>query len=147
MDAQQNKQLAMQAYQMFNDKNIKGLLAMYQDDVEWIGTDNGHIPTAGNYHGKAGVAQFFAKLDETLEAISFEPQKFIADGDTVVVTGASRWRVKSTGRSYDNPWVHVMTIRDGKVARFQQYNDTAAAEAAFRPVSGAGQSPEAPLHH
>lgn len=40
-----------------------------------------------------------------------------------------------------------MTIRDGKVARFQQYNDTAAAAAAFRPVSGAGQSPEAPLHH
>lgn len=90
MDAQQNKQLAMQAYQMFKDKNIKGLLDMYQDDVEWVGTDNEHIPTAGNYHGKAGVAQFFAKLDETLEAISFEPQKFIADGDTVVVTGASR---------------------------------------------------------
>jgi ketosteroid isomerase-like protein len=147
MDAQQNKQLAMQAYQMFNDKNIKGLLDMYQDDVEWIGADNEHIPMAGNYHGKAGVAQFFAKLDEMLEAISFEPKKFIAEGDTVVAIGDSRWRVKSTGQSYDNPWVHVMTIRDGKVARFQQYNDTAAAEAAFRPISGIGQSADAPLHH
>lgn len=147
MDIQQNKQLAMQAYQMFKNKDIKGLLDLYEDDVEWIGNDNEHIPFGGNYHGKSGVAQFFITLDQTLEPLSFEPQNFIAEGDTVVVTGAASWRVKSTGQSYNTPWVHVMTIRDGKVARFQHYNDTAAAEAAFRPMAGIGQSENAPLHH
>src|SRR5665647_2890992 len=140
MDTSQAKQLVMQGYQLYKDKNIKGLLELYHDDIEWIGNDSDHIPYAGSYHGKAQVAQFFTKLDQAQDVITFEPQKFIAEGDTVVVTGISSWHVKSTGQTYDNPWVHVMTVRDGKVARFQQYNDTAAAEAAYRPMAAIPQS-------
>jgi hypothetical protein len=38
--------------------------------------------------------------------------------------------------------VHIFTIRDGKVARFHQFNDTAAAERAYRPLqASAGDQP------
>lgn len=139
MNSQENKQLVMRGYQLFKDNDITGLLELYTDDIEWKGAESDYIPFFGTYKGKNQVAQFFTKMDQAQEAIQFEPQIFIAENDKVVVTGQSIWLVKSTGQRYENPWVHIFTIRDGKVARFQQYNDTAAAEAAYRPTQTSTQ--------
>lgn len=147
MNSQEAKQLVMQGYQMFKNKDIKGLLAIYADDVEWTGPESEYIPFSGTYRGQEQVAQFFTLLDQAQEAIQFEPQAFVAEGDQVVVTGQAMWLVKATGQRYEDPWVHVFTIRDGKVARFQHYGDTAAAEAAFRPSQTSSQQKKAPLHH
>jgi ketosteroid isomerase-like protein len=39
--------------------------------------------------------------------------------------------VTPSGRTADNPWVLVVTTRDGKIARFRAYEDTAASRDAF----------------
>ena len=75
------------------------------------------------------------------------PKEFIAEGDKVVVVGNATWLTKPTGRSFDSPWVHVMTIRDGKIARFEAYNDTAPAERAFRPDQPGEAAMGAPMQH
>ena len=147
MNTEDNKQLIMQCYQLYKDKNIKGLLNLFHDDIEWIANDSDDIPYAGSFHGKDQVAQFFTMLDQAQDVIRFEPQDFIAEGDKVVATGISSWHVKSTGLTYDNPWTHIFTIRDGKVSRLHQYNHTAAAEAAFRPMSAAGEAKGVPMRH
>ncbi|MFC0136266.1 ketosteroid isomerase [Massilia eurypsychrophila] len=147
MNTQQNKQLIMQCYQLYKDKNVKGLLNLFRDDIEWIANDSDDIPFAGSFHGKDQVAQFFSKLEQAQDVIKFEPQDFIAEGDKVVATGISSWHVKSTGLTYDSPWTHIFTVRDGKVARLQQYNHTAAAEAAYRPMREAGVARGAPMQH
>lgn len=141
MSSQDNKQLVMQGYQKYQNKDIQGLLELLADDIEWVGVENEDIPFAGVYRGKGEVGRYFSQLDEAQEAQQFEAQKFMAEGDNVVVTGKSRWTVKSTGQAYENPWVHVFTIRNGKVARFEQYNDTAAAAKAFRGAQTATQQP------
>jgi ketosteroid isomerase-like protein len=147
MDAKQNKQVIMQCYQCYKDRDIKSLLALYRDDIEWVGIESDHIPYAGSYHGKAQVEQFFKKMEQAVDVIKFEPKTYTAEDDRVVVTGTSSYRVKATGNTYDTPWVHVFNVRDGKVARFEYFNNTAAAEAAFRPTAAAGQSKDAPMRH
>jgi hypothetical protein len=132
MNIQENKLLVMQGYQKFNDKDIGALLEMFTDDIEWEGARSEYIPFSGVYHGKQQAAQYFKLLDEAVEAQQFEPQEFIAEGDKVVVFGQSRWTVKANGNTYDSPWAHILTLRNGKVARFQQYYDSAAAVEAFR---------------
>ena len=148
MDAQENKRLVMEGYQMFRNGDISQLLERYHDDALWIEPDAEHVPFAGKHNGKAAIARFFQQLNEQAEALRFEPKECIAEGDKVVVTGEATWLARSTGRSYDSPWVHVFTLRDGKVARFESYHDTAAGERAFRPeqVAQAGTT-GAPLHH
>jgi len=148
MDAQENKRMVMEGYQLFQRGDIPNLLERYHDDALWIEPDVESIPFAGRHNGKAEIARFFQQLDECAQALRFEPKEFIAEGDKVVVTGEATWLAKNTGRSYDSPWVHVFTIRDGKVARFQSYQDTAAGDRAFRPDQP-GQAPAAgaPLHH
>ena len=147
MDTKQTKQVVMQAYQSYKDHNIKGVLALTDDNVEWIGPESDYIPFAGSHHGKDQVAQFFSKLEQAQDVIKFEPQTFIAEGDKVAVTGVASWRVKATGQTYDSPWVHIFTIRDGKIARFEQHSHTAAAEAAYRPTQGATTAKEKPMRH
>lgn len=147
MDTKQTKQVVMQAYQSYKDNNIKGVLALIDDKVEWIGPDSDYIPFAGTHKGKDQVAQFFSKLEQTQDVLKFEPQTFIAEGDKVAVTGNGSWRVKATGQTYDSPWVHIFTLRDGKIARFEQHVHTAAAEAAFRPAQGAAQTKDKSMRH
>lgn len=148
MNAQENKQLVMEGYQMFKNGDIPHLLERYHDDALWIEPDAENIPFAGRHSGKAEIARFFQRLDECAQPLRFEPKTFIAEGDKVVVTGEATWLARNTGRSYDSAWVHVFTVRDGKVARFESYHDTAAGERAFRPDQpGQGAGAGAPLHH
>ena len=147
MNMQDTKQLVMQGYQMFQDKDIKGLLTLLADDIEWLGPDSECIPFAGEYRGRDQVAQYFAKLEQAQDVIQFTPLDFIAEDDKVVVFGTSSWTVKANGQRYDNPWVHFFTIRDGKVAGFRQYNDTAAAERAYTALTSASLQAGSTLHH
>ena len=62
----------------------------------------------------------------------YAPREFIAQGDKVVVLGQERFRVKATGRSVENEWAHGWTLREGRAARFYEYNDTAALAAGYR---------------
>ena len=59
-------------------------------------------------------------------------REFVAQGDKVAALGHYAWHVKSTGRGWESDFVHVLTVRDGKVTRFQEYTSTAAFVEAFR---------------
>jgi ketosteroid isomerase-like protein len=147
MDSNEAKQLVMNGYKLYQDKKMDELLALYHDDVEWVGPDSDFLPFAGTFHGKTGVVQFFTKLNQSQEALKFEPQQFIADGDKVVVIGTATWQVRANGQTYENPWVHIFTIRDGKVARFEQFYNAAVPETAIRSGQNASASQDASLRH
>ncbi|WP_370660482.1 nuclear transport factor 2 family protein [Massilia soli] len=147
MNTQQNKQVVVEGYRDFQSGHIQKLLDRYHDDAEWSTPESDVVPFSGNFHGKSGIAQFFAKFNDSVQTIRFEPKQFIAEGDKVVVTGDASWLAKLSGRTYDSPWVHVLTLREGKVARFEAYYDTAASERAFQPGQLGQPSTATGLHH
>ena len=74
----------------------------------------------------------FEVLGEASVFEQFEIHDYIAQGDRVVVLGHERQRVKATGLTVENDFAMVFTIRDGKIARFRNYEDTAGVAAAHR---------------
>ena len=66
------------------------------------------------------------------EILVLEPRKFLTDNDTVAVVGFTRCLAKPTGKSYETDFVHLVTLREGKVIRFQEFFDTFVAAEAFR---------------
>jgi ketosteroid isomerase-like protein len=90
------------------------------------------VPFSGKRRGQEQMGQFFASLIDTQEVQHFDPREFIAQGDKVVALGHYAWRVKATGREFGGDFAHVFTVRDGKVVRFHEYMDTAAAAAAHQ---------------
>jgi ketosteroid isomerase-like protein len=104
------------------------------EDIEWQLPDMEGVPAGGTRRERAGAGEFFATIARDQEVQRFEPQQFVAQGDKVVALGQYAWRVKSTGREFKGDWAHVFTVRDGKIVKFQEYTDTAAAVAAYQPT-------------
>ncbi|HZW21009.1 nuclear transport factor 2 family protein [Noviherbaspirillum sp.] len=132
MNEQENTRLVMQAYDKFKQGDIPGLMNLMSDDIEWILDRSENVPFSGARHGKAEVGQFFSELDQSQQPLQFEPQEFIAQGDKVVALGHYSWKVKQTDQVFESDWAEVFTVRDGKIARFREYADTAAGDRAYR---------------
>jgi hypothetical protein len=52
--------------------------------------------------------------------------------------GHYAWTIKKTGRKFAAKWIHVFTIKDGKVAALREFTDTAQFAAAFRGYCAIG---------
>ena len=126
-----NVDVVQETYEAVGRGDIPALLDLLTDDVEWTFQGPSSIPFAGTRRGREGVAEFFSLVGETLEFLQFEPREFVAQGDTVVVLGFERNLIKPTGRTFDQEWAHVYTLKDGKIVRFQALEDTAAYVVAF----------------
>ncbi len=131
MSDKTNADVVQQAYAAFGRGDMPEFASLLNDDVEWIMQGPSVIPYAGTRHGHEGVAEFFSLVEETLEMEQFEPREFVAQGDTVVVLGYERSLVRLTGRTFEQEWVHVYTLRDGKIAKGRLMDDTAAQVVAF----------------
>ena len=132
MNEQENVRLVQQAYESFGRGDIQGVLNSLSEQVEWRTPKPEGVPFGGEYRGRQGVGRFFAELNEHEQVTRFEPREFIAQGDRVVACGVYACTAKATGRKVESEWVHLFTIRNGKVVKFQEHFDTAAAVNAHR---------------
>ena len=137
MNPQDNVKIAQQAYADYEAGNISSLLKLVSDNVEWILPEVPGVAVSGTRHGRDGVADFFRTLNESQEAVIFEPRQFIAQGDKVVVLGHYSFRVKGTRQQFESDWAHVFTILNGQITRFQEFTDTAAVAVAYRKAAAA----------
>ena len=64
------------------------------------------------------------RLGEIGDDYAVLPDKFVADGDTVVMLGRYSWKHKESGDPAVVKMVHVWTMEDGKAVAFQQHVDT-----------------------
>ena len=131
LDEKTNVDVVRETYEAVGRGDIPALLDLLTDDVEWTLQGPTEIPSAGTRRGREGSAEFFSLVGENLEFQQFEPRKFVVQGDTVAVLGYERSLIKPTGRTLEQEWAHLYTLRDGKVAEFRAFEDTAALVVAF----------------
>ena len=132
MSEQDNVRAVQAMFAAFGRGDIPAVLDALTDDVEWRLAGPTEVTYAGTRRGRDQVAEFFKVLGQASEFEVFEPQEYIAQGDKVVVLGHERQRVRATGQVAENDWAMVFTLRDGKIAKFRNYEDTAAVAAAHR---------------
>lgn len=118
--AQQDVDTMRQAYAAFNRGDIPGVLAAFDQDIEWHEPGGGQSPR-GTYHGSQSVADdVFATVPTTFETFQVVPDQFIDAGEHVVVVGRFRGRSKA-GQDLDAPFAHVWTMRNGKAVHFSNH--------------------------
>lgn len=116
--SEQNIELVRSGYQAFASGDNEALMALFDDDIEWV--QPGESAVSGTYRGKTELGQFLAGL-ATKEPI-IAPHRFLADSDTVVVLSEA-----SVGGERAHS-AEVYTIRNGKTLRVEVYGDTAMME-------------------
>jgi ketosteroid isomerase-like protein len=109
------------------------LAELMADDIEWLHPgDPDENPNGGTFKGRDAVLGWFGGLGSSTEFTKFEPREFIAQNDKVVSLVDVEATARATGRTFADREAHVWTFRDGKLARFQIFLDTAGGAAAYR---------------
>ena len=113
-------------YDAFARGDVPTVLAAMDDRIDWQEAEGGPYATAQPLIGpNAVVENVLARLGQDFEGFRVEPERFVADGDTVVMIGRYKAdRAPATGKPLDAQAVHVWDLRDGQLVRFRQYTDT-----------------------
>lgn len=132
MSEHDNLNVVRVAYMAYRDRNFDALRNCLAEDVKWFAIGPPElIPTAGTRYGHDQVEQYFLTLDIREDIQSFEPEEFIVEEDKVVAMGSLVRRIEATGSLLRSAWVHVFTLRQGKISNFRSFYDTAAAVSAL----------------
>ncbi len=131
-DSQRNIDIVQSLYRAFARRDIAGMLELVSPAVEWGEPENPHNPAGGTRHGHEGFVEWLKIGNAAEEILVLEPRQFLTGADSVAVVGFTRCRARSTKKEYETDFVHLVTITDGRVARFREFFDTFAAAEAFR---------------
>jgi ketosteroid isomerase-like protein len=133
--SQQNVDLVKSAYESFGNGDIPGLVATFDPNIEWI-SPAGQYRLGGVHKGPDAIVQnFFMVLGELWETLDVTPGEFIEAGDRVIVLGNVRGKGRVSGTIVESPYVHVFEVKNGKVTRFEEFEDTATINQAVAPVA------------
>lgn len=133
MSESENLAVAQTAYAALERDDTESFLASCADDVEWLYPPTEGIPYGGRWSGRDGVERFLEVHESAEEILEWTRTEFIAQGDRVAVLGRYRGMPKPAGRAWETDFVDVLTVRGGKIARFEAFFDTAAAVRARSP--------------
>ncbi len=120
-------------YATFGRADVAAILAVLDPNVDW--TVNGRssdYPVFGNWKTPAGVQDFFKLVAEYENFTEFSPRDIYAADDKVFVLGHYAGKINKTGKSYASDWIHIFTVRNGKVLSFREFNDSHQFVAAYR---------------
>lgn len=127
MSEQANIQVIQDIYAAFGRGDVAHIASQLTDDVTWHTHMDPVVPWAGGYT-KANLPKFFDGIFSSMEVTVFEPQEWVAQGDTVVSLGRFGGNVHKTGKSFVTRWAFVWKLRDGKVSSYEQFHDPAIAD-------------------
>jgi ketosteroid isomerase-like protein len=128
-----NIEIAQQLYAAFARRDIPAIVQMLSPHVEWGEPAHPFNPAGGTRYGHAGFLEWLKIGREAEEILALTPMKFLTDHNSVGVVGHTKCLANPTGKTYERDFVHLITFRESRVNRFQEFFDTFAAGEAFRP--------------
>jgi uncharacterized protein len=117
----ENVEVVRAGYQAFRSGDLEGVGKVFADDVEWESPDS--LPIGGIYRGRDAVLASFAEIPKHWTSFTVDPDEYIDAGDHVVVRGIQR--LTGPGGSAETRYLHLFTLRSGKVVRGEFIGDTA----------------------
>jgi ketosteroid isomerase-like protein len=104
--------------------DLEALRATLAPDVEW--TEMAGFPLAGTYRTPEGVTTHVMEaLGRDWEGWAAHDDRYVVDGENVVVLARYTARNKATGKTLDVKVAHHFVVRGDAIVRFEQFVDTA----------------------
>ena len=123
-------EVVQQAYQAFGRGDVPAILALVADQVDWKFCGPKGLPFTGTFRTRDEVGRWFASIPTVDDVQAFQPCEFIPAGERLTVLGWERTTARPSGKVFESEWVHVFTVRDGRITRFWgMYDNEASANA------------------
>lgn len=135
-DAVESRTLVERVYAAFAEGDMETFAGLMAPDIAWNEAEGNPYADMNPYIGpEAVMSGLISRLVAEWDDLSVSPHEYVVDDDRVVVFGRYKETWKATGKTIDIPFVHSWTVRDGRLASFQQYTDTAALVATMNAPS------------
>ncbi len=108
---------------VYKSADISQIIPVLSPDFEIYQTEL--LPWGGHYQGLGGAQQFFAKLRGNVDS-AVEIEEIFPIAEKVIVKGRTRGTVLRNENKFDISIVHIWTLRDGKLSKFEPFIDTPA---------------------
>jgi len=132
--SQNNVEIIRGMYDAFIRGDVPSVLSVLDPEIEWLEAENFIYADRNPYIGPNAVLEgVFMRLATEWDGFTVSPEEILDAGEIVVARGYYSGTYKKTGMQVRAQLAHFLTLRDGKVIKFQQYTDTAQFE---RAVSG-----------
>ena len=93
-----------------------------------------NTPIAGDRIGIDALMGYFVLAAEPTADYEFlEAHTWLESGDVVVAIGREAYRIKSTGKRAETPFVHETHWKEGRLLFWREFYDTAAMRDAYSP--------------
>ncbi|MFL5865518.1 MAG: nuclear transport factor 2 family protein [Thermoleophilaceae bacterium] len=120
-----NVDVATQAIDAFNERNVEAFAAFTTPDFEWSPS---MVAIEGQtYRGREGIDTYFGNLKNAWEEFQVLRDEFRDLGDLVVMLGRLQGRGKGSGVPVDSSLGMVFDFRGGTISRIRGYLDHAEA--------------------
>ena len=131
MSIEENKAIALKLFENLSNLKIEAILEALADDGRWW-------VLGGTYFGQTlNKDQFRKQLKALATAVpgglNLKISRVIAEGDSVMVQAEGRCQTAGH-KLYNNHYVWVLTLREGKVLEGREYMDTLHVLETFGPV-------------
>jgi ketosteroid isomerase-like protein len=137
--SRENVEIVQSGFDSLARGDFESFFAVLDDGVEWINPPYAVEP--GTRRGAIEFREALVRMRASFGQIRLEVDEVVeADETAVVVTG--RWTGEGTGSGVrlETPFSSLLTLRDGKVVRYEWFREKSEALQAAGPVDRGGGS-------
>lgn len=122
MSIEENRAIVLAACKHLNDKNLPALFDLIHEEGSWSVPFRSDRFQFGGFKEKPAVCELLTGFLSAFSEFSFEVLNTTAEGDRVVVEAKSRG-VGPGGAKYENNYILIYFIKDGKLHTVREYFD------------------------
>ena len=120
-----NKALIESLYAAVAQGDIPTFFGAMDPQIVWTEAENFLYADRNPYVGPQQIGDgVFGRLLTEWSGFTVTPEQMVADDESVAVVGRYAGTNNATGVPVHAQFVHVWTIREGRITRFQQFTDT-----------------------
>jgi uncharacterized protein len=118
----QNVEQLMEGFRAMERGDVEAIVALAHPDVEFVNPAT--ALEAGTRRGPDGLRIGMAALLEVFDDLRFDHERIIENENQVVALGTFSGRARVSGLRVPAPFAIVVTLRDGRLARFEWFAST-----------------------
>jgi ketosteroid isomerase-like protein len=123
-------------HEAYARRDLGDVLTYLADDIVFaLHIDRDLAPFGGVSIGKAAVVRRCSMILQQFDMLDYSVVSLSIEGDEARALISFHYRHQASGEDIEGHMRHVMWLRDGSIARLNEYHDRARVEAFLRLVS------------
>lgn len=128
-----NREVIEGLYRNFSAGNVAGVVDAMNDNIVWNEAENFPYADRNPYIGAQAIVEgVFGRCLNDYDDFSVTIDNLYDAGEHIIASGRYSGINKASGKTMNPQLVHIWTLADGKIVRFQQHVDTLAVYQAAR---------------